>query len=99
MVLTMNLLCVNFMSTILRSTVSIKDAHRSVCGKRVKRTKVSAGHYLPLVTFHSHWHVFNQLNSVFLKAASMSITSVLYLKDEISIATAGAVDRLVIILR
>lgn len=28
-----------------------------------------------------------------LQAASMSITSVLYLKDEVSIATAGAVDR------
>lgn len=30
-----------------------------------------------------------------LQAASMSITSVLCLKDEVSIATAGAVDRLV----
>lgn len=30
----------------------------------------------------------------FQQAASMSITSVLYLKDEVSLATAGAVDRL-----
>ncbi|KAK3188282.1 hypothetical protein Dsin_027843 [Dipteronia sinensis] len=28
-----------------------------------------------------------------IKAASMSVTSVLYLKDEVSIATAGAVNR------
>lgn len=37
--------------------------------------------------------VYFSFNAVVIQAASMSITSVVYLKDGVSIATAGAVDR------
>ena len=58
--------------------------------KRVKRAKVCWQMIFLLI--HS---IVPLTKFLFLQAASMSITSVLYLKDEVSIATAGAVDRYV----
>lgn len=42
-----------------------------------------------------HFTIYTILTIPTCQAASMSITSVLYLKDQVSVATAGAVDRLV----
>lgn len=47
--------------------------------------------YLIIFEFSKHF----ESDLKYFQAESMSITSVLYLKDEVSLATAGAVDRFV----
>ncbi|RWW70872.1 hypothetical protein BHE74_00021444 [Ensete ventricosum] len=76
------------------STAVVKEAHASAPRKRRRQGKVCSCP-LPFVIYLVDLFTYpGFLISISCsQAASMSITSVLYLKDEISIATSGAVDR------
>ncbi|RWW26699.1 hypothetical protein GW17_00008903 [Ensete ventricosum] len=78
----------------LLSTAVVKEAHASAPRKRRRQGKVCSCP-LPFVIYLVDLFTYpGFLISISCsQAASMSITSVLYLKDEISIATSGAVDR------
>jgi len=69
----------------------VKGAHISSQARRTRRGRVS----LCWIKVPSYFEKPNFLTISICQAASMSITSVLCLKDQVSIATAGAVDRLV----
>ena len=73
----------------------MQEAHTSSGRRRCRRGKVCVFISLLIYPFSKHF----ECDLKYFQAESMSITSVLYLKDEVSLATAGAVDRCVTMLQ
>lgn len=80
---------INLFFSLIRPISTVYEAHLSCGRRRLRRRKVCFW----IIFFDLLFNIYYPTYLQFIQAESMSITSVLYLKDEVSIATAGAVDR------